>query len=182
VSWKRGDQTPYVSLVALNGSGTYPVMPHGTAGVPLTYGWVLLPGPAPSSIAGHDRPGRPHRRHGGDCRPSTDTRVALPPVRAGVGVPGAGSTFTVTVPLTAHTGGSARTDDVHTTQVRADVAPAEDPAHSGARVLVVEDDADLRTYLTRLLTGDGWRVHAVADAETRSPRSLTPTQRCRTWW
>jgi DNA-binding response OmpR family regulator len=31
---------------------------------------------------------------------------------------------------------------------------------------VVEDDADLRGYLTRLLTGDGWVVHAVPDAET----------------
>ena len=33
-------------------------------------------------------------------------------------------------------------------------------------MLVVEDDTDLREFLTRLLTGDGWVVHAVADAET----------------
>jgi DNA-binding response OmpR family regulator len=34
------------------------------------------------------------------------------------------------------------------------------------RVLLVEDDTDLRDFLTRLLTGDGWAVQAVADAET----------------
>jgi DNA-binding response OmpR family regulator len=33
-------------------------------------------------------------------------------------------------------------------------------------VLLVEDDTDLREFLTRLLTGDGWTVRAVADAET----------------
>ena len=31
---------------------------------------------------------------------------------------------------------------------------------------LLEDDNDLRGYLTRLLTGDGWVVHAVPDAET----------------
>ena len=30
----------------------------------------------------------------------------------------------------------------------------------------MEDDADLRAYVTRLLTDDGWAVHAVPDAET----------------
>jgi DNA-binding response OmpR family regulator len=33
-------------------------------------------------------------------------------------------------------------------------------------LLLVEDDADLREFLTRLLTADGWTVRAVADAET----------------
>ena len=33
-------------------------------------------------------------------------------------------------------------------------------------MLLVEDDTDLREFLTRLLTGDGWAVRAVADAET----------------
>ena len=68
---------------------------------------------------------------------------------------GAGSTFTVTVPL--------------------DVVPSSTPGHGPQgppptdglpRILVVEDDADLRKYLTRLLIGDGWTVEAVADAET----------------
>jgi DNA-binding response OmpR family regulator len=31
---------------------------------------------------------------------------------------------------------------------------------------VVEDDTDLREFLIRLLTADGWAVRAVADAET----------------
>jgi len=35
-----------------------------------------------------------------------------------------------------------------------------------SRALLVEDDTDLREFLTRLLTGDGWLVRAVADAET----------------
>jgi DNA-binding response OmpR family regulator len=35
-----------------------------------------------------------------------------------------------------------------------------------ARVLLVEDDNDLRAYLTRLLESDGWAVDAVADAES----------------
>ena len=34
-----------------------------------------------------------------------------------------------------------------------------------SRVLVVEDDADLRAYLAGLLTADGWDVTPVADAE-----------------
>ena len=33
-------------------------------------------------------------------------------------------------------------------------------------MLVVEDDADLRAYLARLLTADGWDVTPIADAET----------------
>lgn len=32
--------------------------------------------------------------------------------------------------------------------------------------MVVEDDADLRSYLARLLTADGWDVTPIADAET----------------
>ena len=33
-------------------------------------------------------------------------------------------------------------------------------------MLLVEDDPDLRAYLTRMLTRDGWAVHARPDAET----------------
>jgi DNA-binding response OmpR family regulator len=33
-------------------------------------------------------------------------------------------------------------------------------------VLLVEDDTDLREFLTRLLSGQGWRVRAYPDAET----------------
>jgi signal transduction histidine kinase/DNA-binding response OmpR family regulator len=41
--------------------------------------------------------------------------------------------------------------------------PAEDHA---AHVLVVEDNADLRRYLTRLLTCDGWSVTAASDVSS----------------
>ena len=34
------------------------------------------------------------------------------------------------------------------------------------RALLVEDDTDLRTFITRLMIRDGWEVDAVADAET----------------
>jgi DNA-binding response OmpR family regulator/anti-sigma regulatory factor (Ser/Thr protein kinase) len=68
--------------------------------------------------------------------------------------PGAGTTFTVSVPL----------------GVAADIADEPGTSAEGSMsglpsVLLVEDDADLRAYLTRLLTRDGWAVRAVADAE-----------------
>ncbi|WCN84178.1 ATP-binding protein [Micromonospora sp. LH3U1] len=34
---------------------------------------------------------------------------------------------------------------------------------SGARILVADDNTDMRAYLSRLLTGQGWRVRAVTD-------------------
>jgi signal transduction histidine kinase/DNA-binding response OmpR family regulator len=85
-------------------------------------------------------------------------------------VPGAGSTFTVTIPITARAADAAGTDGQHAATLP---SPRDqwghgnsDGGHAGPRVLVVEDDADLRTYLTRLLIGDGWQVHAVPDAES----------------
>jgi DNA-binding response OmpR family regulator len=93
--------------------------------------------------------------------------------------PGAGSTFTVTVPITARAADANRTDGEHA----ATLTPPRDQGghgnahggHSGPRVLVVEDDADLRTYLTRLLIGDGWQVHAVPDAESALTMVTDPT-------
>lgn len=84
--------------------------------------------------------------------------------------PGAGSTFTVTVPQ----GIQGPADSVPATAV----AGANGAGHQdrsvdrtaqpggGSRVMVVEDDADLRAYLTRLLTADGFQVTAMAAAET----------------
>ncbi|MGS0687809.1 ATP-binding protein [Nakamurella sp. GG22] len=70
--------------------------------------------------------------------------------------PGSGTTITVTLPLNA----------VPVTR-NADGLPRQQIALDGQRprVLVVEDDADLRGYLTRLLAADGWAVDAVASAE-----------------
>jgi DNA-binding response OmpR family regulator/anti-sigma regulatory factor (Ser/Thr protein kinase) len=74
--------------------------------------------------------------------------------------PGKGSTFTVTVPLPATAGSTPPTR-------RATAAPASSPAEGDRpSVLLVEDDTDLREFLTRLLIADGWAVRAVADAES----------------
>jgi DNA-binding response OmpR family regulator len=40
------------------------------------------------------------------------------------------------------------------------------PGRPPGSVLIVEDNADLRDYLSRLLAGDGWAVTPVADAES----------------
>ena len=117
------------------------------------------------------------RAHGGEIRLSS--------------APGTGSSFTITVPLTA--AGQDRPADPVTEQPDTDPwdhpalalsgsGPAPHgamsslvPAHTDdseptttpqrARVVLVEDDPDLRTYLTRLLAGDGWQVTAYGDAE-----------------
>jgi signal transduction histidine kinase/DNA-binding response OmpR family regulator len=74
--------------------------------------------------------------------------------------PGRGSTFTVTLPLSATAGHGPITPGSSPPE---SISPA-DPARP--TVLLVEDDTDLREFLTRLLTRDGWTVHAVPDAET----------------
>jgi signal transduction histidine kinase/DNA-binding response OmpR family regulator len=73
---------------------------------------------------------------------------------------GQGSTFTVTVPLldTASLGEPDEPTARPSPQIAAGIPRPT--------VLLVEDDTDLREFLTRLLTGDGWAVQAVADAES----------------
>ncbi len=57
----------------------------------------------------------------------------------------------------------------------ADVAA---PADAGAYLLLADDNADMREYLTRVLR-QRWRVEAVADGE---PRSRRRGGGGRTWW
>jgi signal transduction histidine kinase/DNA-binding response OmpR family regulator len=91
---------------------------------------------------------------------------------------GSGSTFTVTVaapPASAPARSTAASVAVRSlaaeaaSWVEAGVTPVPDPpapAPGSARILLVEDNADLRGYLTRLLRDDGWTVVAVPDAES----------------
>ncbi|MFC5289638.1 response regulator [Actinokineospora guangxiensis] len=86
-------------------------------------------------------------------------------------VPGVGSTFTVTVPHTA-------TDAAPGVRPVAEIGAAfvaearqwQPPAAlsgdraGGQRILLVEDNADLRDYLIRLLHAEDWAVTAVGDA------------------
>ncbi|MCS0604359.1 SpoIIE family protein phosphatase [Streptomyces sp. LP11] len=100
---------------------------------------------------------------------------------------GRGTVFTIRVPFgTAHLPpgslapeasgtGTARTAEPYVqealrwlpsddTGTVADATPAPGAENAtGARVLVADDNADMREYLTRLLTGAGYRVTAVAD-------------------
>jgi DNA-binding response OmpR family regulator/anti-sigma regulatory factor (Ser/Thr protein kinase) len=72
--------------------------------------------------------------------------------------PGAGSRFVVRLPR--YNGSRA---DV----ARADSAAASDGEDAGnrPRLLIIEDEPDLRSYLTRLFAKDGYAVEAVGDAE-----------------
>jgi signal transduction histidine kinase/DNA-binding response OmpR family regulator len=93
-------------------------------------------------------------------------------------LPGDGSTFTVTIPMRT----AAAEVRPLATQPAASAPNREPitdyPAADGTQglVLVVEDNPDLRSYISRLLHGDGWAVHAVPDAETalREAQQLRP--------
>ncbi len=91
--------------------------------------------------------------------------------------PGQGSVFSVAVPRSAEgtagdplvlvAAGETGSEAAGLGAAKA-ARPAAVAAGDDARptVLLVEDDADLRLYLTGLLTGDGWLVRPVGDAET----------------
>ena len=101
--------------------------------------------------------------------------------------PGRGTTFTVTLPLTTPplTTPPLTTPPLTTpllttrppTTVRSIGShPVLDPpdAADRPRLLLIEDDDDLRAYLTRLLSSDGWAVQAVADAEAALAATADP--------
>ncbi|MEU7799242.1 ATP-binding protein [Micromonospora arborensis] len=100
---------------------------------------------------------------------------------------GVGSTFTVALPWSAvhRTAVSGPAVDGRGDAARAAVQeamgwltepgggltepdPASGPATdelAGARILVADDNTDMRAYLSRLLTGQGWQVRAVTDGQ-----------------
>lgn len=90
--------------------------------------------------------------------------------------PGKGATFTVTLPWSALAPAGvedweAAPDRLATARAAAGQAAGwstevdETPASAGRRILVADDNGDMRTYLSRLLTARGWRVETVADGE-----------------
>ncbi len=115
--------------------------------------------------------------------------------------PGEGSRFTVTVPGTADPTASrtapspATASQADTTAVRSHADGTTAPIHlehaaetgltadsrdrtapgeqGRPRLLLVEDDDDLSSYLSHLLTSDGWSVDAVPDAETATARAFS---------
>ncbi|MDI6102704.1 response regulator [Actinoplanes sp. NEAU-A12] len=130
-----------------------------------------------------------HRVRGVRSRSHEGTGIGLALVRelarlAGgdveaAGAPGEGATFTVVLPWAAvEPSGTPepetapdRLADARAAATGADGwtgDPATGPAPSGpdaTRILVADDNSDMRAYLTRLLTGEGWRVETAADGE-----------------
>jgi signal transduction histidine kinase/CheY-like chemotaxis protein len=125
-----------------------------------------------------------HRVPGSLARNREGTGIGLALVRELIGLhggsvtvasePGVGSTFTVTIPYgSPDAEGDARpvgpSEAARGTGEwwEADVAPRAQPAApdgTATTVLVVDDNADMRTYLTRLL-GPIWRVRTCANGE-----------------
>jgi signal transduction histidine kinase len=144
-----------------------------------------------TGIEAHELPrifDRFHRVEGAPGRSHEGTGIGLSLVRELVrlhggevqaeSTPGVGSTFTVTLPTGARSaspGGAERTltstgigpasflaEVSQWNQVEPSPAPAGAPAGPGARILVADDNADMRGYLTRLLSPH-WTVESVSD-------------------
>jgi signal transduction histidine kinase/DNA-binding response OmpR family regulator len=75
--------------------------------------------------------------------------------------PGEGSRFVVRLPR--YSGPPAGVD---LAESATEPVPADQSAQDRRRLLIIEDEPDLRSYLTRLFSKDGYAVEAVGDAET----------------
>jgi signal transduction histidine kinase/DNA-binding response OmpR family regulator len=75
--------------------------------------------------------------------------------------PGVGSQFVVRLPR--YDGSQAAAE---LTESAAEFQPEDEPAGDRPRLLIIEDEPDLRGYLTKLFTKDGYAVEAAADAAT----------------
>ncbi|MGK5551303.1 response regulator [Actinomadura kijaniata] len=88
---------------------------------------------------------------------------------------GEGSAFTVRIPRDPATGAARPLESVAGTAepfaaealrwTTADPVPARPADPDAPCVLLVEDNPDMRAYLLRLLTGEGWRVRTAADVD-----------------
>ncbi|WP_254898218.1 SpoIIE family protein phosphatase [Kitasatospora sp. NA04385] len=136
-----------------------------------------------------------HRVEGGRARSHEGSGIGLALVKELVDLhggtitadsePDRGSTFTVSLPLAPAAvlpaapadrapeagAGAAAAEPFFQEAARWEPADAPDagaavqPAEGGAHVLVVDDNADMRDYLTRVLGGAGHRVTAVGDGD-----------------
>ena len=75
--------------------------------------------------------------------------------------PGVGSQFVVRLPR--YNGSPAATELADSA---AEPAPEDESTADRPRLLIIEDEPDLRGYLTKLFTKDGYAVEAAADAAT----------------
>jgi signal transduction histidine kinase/DNA-binding response OmpR family regulator len=108
---------------------------------------------------------------------------------------GSGSEFTVRLPRTAAgrprpagagavTTGAATVAPAHLAEANlwsaavtpdpAMAAPVHEPVPTGGRILLVEDNVDMRDYLSRLLRADGWQVEAVGSVDEALAASAVP--------
>ena len=111
--------------------------------------------------------------------------------------PGLGSTFSISLPLkisSATASSEASVDERIQAQTISEIASTPEEPHwrtdvgaaataaqdgdapdpTGRRLLLVEDNADLRRYLTRLLRSNGWAVAAAPDAESALRQQEVP--------